>query len=220
MKTASEDVTVWRLINTFLGLGKGECSVSQHYGSDSRHTIPWGGSFVGLRHDLGKERELRQNDVEKALAQGWAEIMQSMLNHGKSVLELQYSAEYKDAPWQNLLRMIKMSMLIKKGPTLLEYHVDICHRIWLQSQTRISGMDSFDNELISERKAWNYSVFSNSVIISNHIVHAVVDDICHASISLRMGFWGYRLDDFLAELLGSPWMIWYIQYGICTVFVK
>ena len=58
------------------------------------------------QNDVQKERELRQLDVEKALAQGWAKIMQSMLNHGMSVLELQYSAEYKDALWQNLLRMI------------------------------------------------------------------------------------------------------------------
>jgi len=79
-----------------------------------------GGSFFGLRRDLvkereqrqtevqkerelrqtevQKERELRQLDVEKALAQGRADVTQSMLVYGKSVLELQHSEEYKDAP--------------------------------------------------------------------------------------------------------------------------
>ncbi len=49
--------------------------------------------------ELQKERELRQLDVEKALAQGRADVTQSMLVYGKSVLELQHSEEYKDAPW-------------------------------------------------------------------------------------------------------------------------
>jgi len=48
--------------------------------------------------ELQKERELRQLDVEKALAQGRADVTQSMLVYGKSVLELQHSEEYKDAP--------------------------------------------------------------------------------------------------------------------------
>lgn len=81
-----------------------------------------GGSFFGLRRDLvkereqrqtevqkerelrqtevQKERELRQLDVEKALAQGRADVTQSMLVYGKSVLELQHSEEYKDLPWR------------------------------------------------------------------------------------------------------------------------
>ena len=77
-----------------------------------------GGYFFGLRRDLVKEREqrhsdkelfqsqlqterdLRQLDVEKALAQGRAEVTHSMLVYGKSVLELQHAEEYKDAPWR------------------------------------------------------------------------------------------------------------------------
>ncbi len=50
--------------------------------------------------ELQKERELRQLDVEKALAQGRADVTQSMLVYGKSVLELQHSEEYKDLPWR------------------------------------------------------------------------------------------------------------------------
>ncbi|DBA82112.1 hypothetical protein WJX77_012085 [Trebouxia sp. C0004] len=57
-----------------------------------------GGSFVGLRRDLEKEMGLRQLDVQKAMAEGRAEVMQSMLSHGKSMLELQHAEEYKDAP--------------------------------------------------------------------------------------------------------------------------
>jgi len=70
-----------------------------------------GGSFFGLRRDLEKERELRQNDVanekeqrrldvERALAEGRAQVTQSMLVYGKSVLELQHSEKYKEAPWR------------------------------------------------------------------------------------------------------------------------
>lgn len=50
--------------------------------------------------ELQKERELRQLDVEKALAQGRADVIHSMLVYGKSVLELQHSEEYKDALWR------------------------------------------------------------------------------------------------------------------------
>ena len=50
--------------------------------------------------DVLKERELRQLDVEKALAQGRADAIHSMLVYGKSVLELQHSEEYKDALWR------------------------------------------------------------------------------------------------------------------------
>ncbi len=77
-----------------------------------------GGTFFGYRRDLEKERELRQKDVDKsqndlanekelrrldverALAEGRAQVTQSMLVYGKSVLELQHEEEYKEAPWR------------------------------------------------------------------------------------------------------------------------
>lgn len=49
---------------------------------------------------LKKEEELRRMDVEKALAQGRAEVTQNMLVYGKWVLELQHSGEYKGGLWR------------------------------------------------------------------------------------------------------------------------
>jgi len=106
----------------FLAWGKENAQFLSLTGVTAVTLLLGGGSFFGLRRDLEKERELRQNDVERerdlrqndvarerelrrldverALAEGRAQVTQSRLVYGKSVLELQRAEEYKEAPWR------------------------------------------------------------------------------------------------------------------------